>query len=255
MLKSPLLEKSAVRHGFFTREGGVSTGLYSSLNCGPGSNDIPAAVAENRARAMALIGRNAEDLRTVYQVHSADVIVLQDRDDLVPRPKVDAMVTRLPGLALGILTADCVPILFADTQNGIIAAAHSGWKGAVADIGRAVVETMIGLGARRSSILAAIGPAISQESYEVGPEFPAPFLALDATSKKFFIPSVTLGHYMFDLKAFVRRRLEKLEIGGIDVLENDTCAEKDQFFSYRRMTKLGEADYGRQLSAITLGGE
>ena len=252
MLKSQLLESDGIAHGFFTRDGGVSTGVYRGLNCGPGSHDNPQNVTENRARAMAMIGRRPEDLRTLYQVHSGDVIVLRDDVEITPRPKADAMVTNVPGLSLGILTADCVPILFADETNGVIAAAHSGWKGAVADIGRNVVEKMIELGAKRSSITAVIGPAIAQKSYEVGPEFPEPFLALDPRSKKFFVPSARSGHHMFDLKGFVRDRLENLEIKAVDMLENDTCAEEDLFYSYRRMVKRGEPDYGRQLSAIAL---
>ncbi|MCF8467494.1 MAG: peptidoglycan editing factor PgeF [Sneathiella sp.] len=252
MLKSRLLERNGIAHGFFTREGGVSTGIYRGLNCGPGSHDSPENVAENRARAMAVIGHRVADLRTLYQVHSGDVIVLRNDTEIKPRPKADAMVTNVPGLSLGILTADCVPILFADETNGVIAAAHSGWKGAVVDIGGNVVQKMIELGARRSMIRAAIGPAIAQKSYEVGPAFPEPFLALDPRSKKFFIPSVRPGHHMFDLKGFVRDRLEMLEIDAVDMLENDTCAEEDLFYSYRRMIKRGEPDYGRQLSAIAL---
>ena len=252
MLTSSTLEHATISHGFFTRRGGTSTGLYASFNCGPGSNDKPNDVAANRARAMVRLGGKPGDLRTLYQIHSADVIVIRDRTEITPRPKADAMVTNVPGLALGILTADCVPILFADTKNNVIAAAHSGWKGSLADIGKNVVKEMLGLGAEKAYIKAAIGPAIAQKSYEVGPEFPAPFLTLDPNAMRYFIPSSNAGHHMFDLTGFVRDRLQHSGIDVIDVLENDTCAEEDLFFSYRRMTKRGEADYGRQLSAIVL---
>jgi len=252
MLKSKLLDHASISHGFFSRTGGNSTGVYASLNCGPGSKDNPEDVVSNRTLAMNMLGCQPDDLRTLYQVHSADVVVLRDRNEISPRPKADAMVTNIPGLALGILTADCVPILFADTKNNVIAAAHSGWKGSVADIGTNVVDEMVKLGAEKTAIKAAIGPAIAQKSYEVGPEFPAPFLALDRTAMKYFVPSDRTGHHMFDLTGFVRDRLFQSGIEVIDLLENDTCAEEDLFYSYRRMTKRGEPDYGRQLSAISL---
>ncbi len=252
MLQSKVLAHDGVTHGFFTREGGVSSGLYGSLNCGPGSKDDSEDVAENRRRAMQMLGIEPDHLRTLYQIHSADVIVIEDTQKFESRPKADAMVTKVPGLALGILTADCVPILFTDVKNGVIAAAHSGWKGTVSDIARNVVEAMEKLGAAREHIQVAIGPAIAQESYEVGPEFPGPFLDLDPSSERFFIPSVKAGHHMFDLKGFVYSRLERLEVAAIDMLANDTCAEEDLFYSYRRMTTRGEADYGRQLSAVAL---
>jgi hypothetical protein len=254
MLKSRILENDAIAHGFFTREGGISEGLYKGLNCGPGSKDDPACVMKNRSRAMAMIGQPSESLRTVYQIHSTDVLVLNDTKPFDLRPKADAMVTKLPGLALGILTADCVPVLFADVENGVIGAAHSGWKGAHGNISARVIEKMTELGARKQNIKAAIGPAIAQKSYEVGPEFPIPFLQNDAAATRFFIPSENPGRHMFDLSGFVRSELEKLEIDSIDLLENDTCAEEELFFSYRRMVKRGEADYGRQLSAIVLNG-
>lgn len=254
MLKSRIFESDALAHGFFTRDGGVSEGLYRGLNCGPGSKDDPACVTENRSRAMAMIGQSADALRTVYQIHSTEVLVLNDTKHLDSRPKADAMVTTVPGITLGILTADCVPVLFADVENGVIGAAHSGWKGALGNISAGVVEEMTKLGARKQNIKAAIGPAIAQKSYEVGPEFPTPFLNHDPAAEKFFIPSDNPDRYMFDLTGYVREALEKAGIGGIDHLENDTCAEEDQFFSYRRMVKRGESDYGRQLSAIALNG-
>jgi len=252
MLKSRLLENKAIAHGFFTRKGGVSEGLYYGLNCGPGSNDEPEKVTENRSRAMAMIGQPATALRTVYQIHSTEVLVLNHKKELTPRPKADAMVTNIPELALGILTADCIPVLFADVENGVIGAAHSGWKGAVGNISARVVEKMIDLGAARSQIQVAIGPAIAQKSYEVGPEFPEPFFQSDAAAQRFFVPSENPGRHMFDLTGFVQAELEKLCVGEIELLDNDTCAEEDLFFSYRRMVKRGETDYGRQLSAIAL---
>ncbi|WP_340151796.1 peptidoglycan editing factor PgeF [uncultured Sneathiella sp.] len=254
MLKSSILENEAIAHAFFTRDGGVSEHLYQSLNCGPGSKDDPARVAENRARAMAMINRPADALRTVYQIHSTEVLVIDRRQEITPRPKADAMVTNIPGIALGILTADCVPVLFADVENKVIGAAHSGWKGALGNISTRVIEKMTELGAKKSNIRAAIGPAIAQKSYEVGPEFPAPFLEADSDATRFFIPSEKEGHHMFDLTGFVRAGLEKEEIKVVDLLGNDTCAEEELFFSYRRMVKRGEADYGRQLSAIVLTG-
>ncbi|MEH6545727.1 MAG: peptidoglycan editing factor PgeF [Sneathiella sp.] len=252
MLTSSVLENGDISHGFFTREGGVSHGIYGSLNCGPGSKDRAEDVSENRARAMRELGIKPDKLRTIYQVHSADVVVIQDQQELREKPKADAMVTNVPGVALGILTADCVPILFADTSHHVIAAAHSGWKGALANIGKNTVEAMIQLGAHKSDITAAVGPAITQNSYEVGPEFPAPFLDVDPHAARYFTPSVNSGHHMFNLKEFVRDRLRETGIGRVDMLENDTCAEEDLFYSYRRMTKRGETDYGRQLSAIAL---
>ena len=193
-------------------------------------------------------------------------MVIEDDRPLDPRPKADAIVTRLPGIALGILTADCVPLLFADTEAGVIGAAHSGWKGTLGGIGAKVVDAMIALGGVLEAAIeamtaagadpgrtaAAIGPCIAVASYEVGPEFAAPFLAADPDAGRFFIPSEKAGHHMFDLGGFVRAALEKLEIGGIEYLDKDTCAEEALFYSYRRMTKRGEADYGRQLSAIAL---
>ena len=252
MLTSRNLTDDRIAHAFFTREGGLSEGVYEGLNCGPGSADDPTRVAENRVRAMQMIGLDGAALRTVHQIHSTEVVVIEDDRPLDPRPKADAMVTRLPGIALGILTADCVPLLFADTEAGVIGAAHSGWKGTLGGIGAKVVDAMIGLGANRARIQMAIGPAIAQKSYEVGPEFPAPFLAADPDAGRFFIPSEKAGHHMFDLGGFVRADLEKLDIGGIEYLDMDTCAEETLFYSYRRMTKRGEADYGRQLSAIAL---
>jgi YfiH family protein len=241
-----------VRHGFFTRQGGVSAGLYASLNCGYGSSDQPANVTENRRRALATIGLPAEALATTYQIHSADVVDVTKPWPLDARPRVDAMVTTQPGIALGIGTADCAPVLLADPAAGVIGAAHAGWRGAVTGVVEAVVRRMVEHGAQPARIRAAVGPCIAQESYEVGPEFPAPFLQQDPENRRFFLPSKRAGHFMFDLPGYVVSRLQRLGIGAATAVARDTCAEADMFFSYRRTTLAGEKDYGRGLSVIAL---
>ncbi len=243
-----------LRHGFFTREGGVSEGLYASLNCGFGSGDAAEHVAENRARALAAAGMPAGSLVTAYQVHSPDVAVVEKLWRRQDAPKVDAMVTDRPGLTLGILTADCGPVLFADAEARVIGAAHAGWRGAVTGVLEATVVAMEALGARRGRIAAVLGPCIAQRSYEVGPEFPAPFLAQSPENAAFFAPSAREGRHMFDLPGYVVHRLGALGLGQVGRLANDTCAEADRFFSYRRATLEGEKDYGRGLSAICLEG-
>ncbi|HUI16577.1 MAG TPA: peptidoglycan editing factor PgeF [Alphaproteobacteria bacterium] len=241
-----------VRHGFFTRQGGVSRGLYASLNCGLGSGDDPAAVRENRARAMAAFGLAGEALATAHQVHSARVHLLEAPFALAARPQVDGLVTRKRGLALGVLAADCTPVLFADAEAGIAGAAHAGWRGALAGVLEATVEAMVGLGAVRAHIHGAIGPAIAGSSYEVGPEFPAAFLAEDRANSVFFRPAARAGHFMFDLPAYVAERLARLGLAAVDRLEHDTYAAPELFFSYRRNSHEGLGDYGRCLSAIAL---
>jgi hypothetical protein len=241
-----------VRHGFFTRLGGVSAGIYASLNCGYGSSDQAANVTENRRRALALIGLPAEALATTYQIHSADVVDVTKPWPLDARPRVDAMVTTRPGIALGIGTADCAPVLLADPAAGVIGAAHAGWRGAVTGVVEAVVRRMIECGAEPARIRAAVGPCIAQASYEVGPEFPAPFLQQDPENSRFFAPSKRAGHFMFDLPGYVVSRLCRLGIAAAASVDRDTCAEDDMFFSYRRTTLAGEKDYGRGLSVIAL---
>jgi purine-nucleoside/S-methyl-5'-thioadenosine phosphorylase / adenosine deaminase len=241
-----------VRHGFFTREGGVSEGLYASLNCGLGSGDDPDCVAENRARAVARLGLPADRLATAYQVHSNRAALAETPWPADERPRVDALVTRTAGLALGILTADCVPVLFADRDAGVVAAAHAGWRGALDGILEATLAAMQRLGAGAASTLAAVGPAIEQPSYEVGPEFPAPFLAQDPANRDFFQTAPRAGHFLFDLKGYVTRRLAQAGVGRVESLAADTCAEPDRFFSYRRACLKGEPNYGRLLSAISL---
>lgn len=243
-----------LRHGFFTREGGVSEGLYASLNCGFGSGDAAEYVAENRARALAAADMPAGSLVTAYQVHSPDVAVVEAPWRREDAPKVDAMVTGRPGITLGILTADCGPVLFADAEARVIGAAHAGWRGAVTGVLEATVAAMEKLGARRDRIAAVLGPCIAQRSYEVGPEFPAPFLAQAPDNAAFFAPSARAGRHMFDLPGYVVHRLGTLGLGQVGRLANDTCAEADRFFSYRRATLEGEKDYGRGLSAICLQG-
>jgi len=243
---------AGVAHGFFTRRGGVSGGLYASLNVGFGSGDDPTHVAENRRRAMSALSARARALNTVYQCHGVDVAVAEDHWEPSDSPKADAIVARQPGLAIGILTADCGPVLLADAENRVVGAAHAGWRGALGGVLAAVVEAMEALGAKRASIRAAAGPTIAQASYEVGPEFPAPFLEQDAANSRFFRPAERSGHHMFDLPGYIRRRLESIGLGEIAILENDTCAETANFFSYRRATLCGEGDYGRGLSSIML---
>jgi YfiH family protein len=241
-----------VRHGFLGRRGGVSEGLYDSLNCGFGSSDARDRVAENRRRALLLTDAVDATLLTVHQTHSADVVVAEEpwRPDAAPR--ADAIVTRRPGLAIAILTADCAPVLFADLEAGVIGAAHGGWRGALDGVLEATVAEMRRLGARPQATVAAIGPCIGPDSYEVGPEFPKPFLARDPAHARFFRPSARAGHFLFDLPAYVTARLVAAGVQAAATAARDTCAEADRFFSYRRATHAGERDYGRQVSLIAL---
>jgi YfiH family protein len=240
-----------IRHAFFTRQGGVSDGIYASLNGGQGSSDDPANVQENRARMTAYLGLAADRLVSVHQVHSPDVAIVTG-PWAGERPRADAMVTATPGLALGVLTADCGPILFADRQARVIGAAHAGWKGAFTGVVGAVAAAMEGLGARRERIVAVLGPTISRAAYEVGPEFVARFLAADAGHQRFFAPAQKAGHAMFDLPAFIAATVAEAGIGSFHDLGLCTYAEPERFFSYRRTTHAGEPDYGRQVSAIAL---
>ena len=243
-----------VRHTFFTREGGVSAGLFASLNCGYGSADSPANVAENRARAAGRFGLPAERLLTLHQIHSTQVLTV-DESNLwrsPGAPKADALVTDKPGIALGVLSADCAPVLLADTEKRVVGAAHAGWRGALAGVVEAAVAAMEKLGARRDYIHAAVGPCIAHQSYEVGPEFPAPFTAQDPANAGFFIPARRAGHHMFDLPGYLLRRLRLLGVAAAEFSGHDTLSNQDQFFSFRHNTLNGERDYGRGLSAITL---
>jgi YfiH family protein len=249
---SALNEVSRVRHGFFTRDGGVSQGIYATLNCGLGSNDSPDSVRENRIRAMQMIDQPPGALVTLYQAHTADVVVV-DQPWEGQGPQADAMVTTRPGIALGILTADCAPVLLADGKAGVIGAAHAGWKGALAGVLENTVAAMTRLGARPAEMVAAVGPCIAQRSYEVGPDFPAPFLAQSDDNEQFFAPRAPRpGHFLFDLAAYAARRLALAGVAQIIRTPCDTCQEASRFYSYRRATLRGEPDYGRQLSAIVI---
>ena len=242
-----------IRHGFFGRAGGVSEGLYRSLNCGYGSGDDPEAVRENRTRATATCGLSPPALCTAYQVHSAEALVVTAPWKREDAPRVDAMATATLGLALAILTADCVPVLMADREAGVIGAAHAGWRGALNGILEAAVEAMLRLGARAGEIRAVIGPAIGAASYEVGPEFPAPFLARRAQDEDLFTPAKRDEHFLFDLTGYVARRLGGLGLAAVAATGGDTCVESDRFFSYRRSVHRGEPDYGRNISIVALG--
>jgi len=252
MIQSATLASPNTRHAFFTREGGVSEGLYASLNGGIGSRDAPERVRENRARMAASLGVAPDHLVSCYQIHSPDVIVATEPWTRETAPRADAIVTTVPGLAVGVSTADCGPILFAEPDAGVIGAAHAGWKGALTGVIEATVAAMVKLGAARHRIKAAIGPLIRQPNYEVGPEFVARFKASDAASVAFFEPAARDSHAMFDLPGYIRARLERAEIQGIEDLGLCTYADEARFFSYRRTTHRGEPDYGRHVNAIAL---
>ena len=253
MLQALLLsELAGVRHGFFTRSGGVSHGVYATLNGGTGSNDAPDNVEENRARMAIALGVTPDRFLTAYQIHSPDVVVVEEPWTHDRRPRADAIVTRLPQLAIGVSTADCGPLLFADAEAHVIAAAHAGWRGALAGVIEAAIAAMEKLGAQRSRIATALGPTIRQPNYEVGSEFVERFLAADADNKRFFKPSTSSGHAMFDLGGYIAERLQRAGITNFEDLGLCTYAEPERFFSYRRTTKLGEPDYGRHINAIAL---
>lgn len=249
-----LLGLPHIQHGFFTRIGGVSEGIYGSLNCGHGSHDVREAVAENRRRVATALGqRDAAQVLTLYQVHSATALVV---DEPLPRdvlPKADALVTRTPGLVVGALAADCAPVLFADPEAGVVAAAHAGWRGAFSGVIEATIAKMTSIGAVRSRIRGAVGPCINQAAYEVGPEFEAEFLAADPALSRFFKRFNPQGRPHFDLPGFVASRLEIAGISAVEQKSACTFSDSARFFSYRRTTKAKEADYGRQISAIVIG--
>jgi len=240
---------SAVRHGFFTRRGGASSGVFAGLNCGTGSSDQSEVVAINRARAAAALEVEPTALVAVHQVHSADVHEVSGPSG--DKPRADAMVTATPGLALSILTADCQPVLFADPQAGVIGAAHAGWRGALDGVLERTVEAMEGLGAQRGEITAVIGPTISQDAYEVGPEFLDAFLDVDPDNARFFAEGRE-GRKQFDLPGFGLHRLKAAGVGRAGWTGHCTYSDPARFYSYRRTTHAGEADYGRLISAIRL---
>ena len=242
-----------VSHGFFGSQGGVSEGLYASLNAGAGSQDDPGAVADNRARIAAAIGASTPaHLLSCYQHHSSDALLI--RAPFIDRPKGDAMVTKVPGLALAIMTADCVPVLLCDPEAGVIGAAHSGWKGALGGINEATIEAMESIGAQAGRITAAIGPCIGQDSYEVGPEFRDTFLAEVSYSERFFVPGKG-DRLQFDIQGFVHARLVRAGLSRTDIIGHDTCALADQYFSNRRRNHQGLPDYGRNASVIMLNAD
>ena len=241
-----------IRHGFFGREGGVSEGIYASLNCGLGSNDSRDAVTENRARVSRHLGGLEPVVVTLHQHHSADALVVEA--PLAPGglPKADAVVTRTPGLVVGALAADCTPVLLADAEAGVVAAAHAGWRGATGGVLEAAIAAMIGLGARRDRIHAAVGPSINQAAYEVGPEFEDQLLALDPGNAAFFRRPRPKARPHFDLPGYVAARLGRAGLRSIERQTPCTDVNESEFFSYRRSRRLGEPDYGRQISAIVV---
>jgi hypothetical protein len=240
-----------IRHAFFTREGGVSDGIYASLNGGLGSKDAPDKVQENRSRMAAALGVAPARFLTCYQIHSPNVVVATTPWTREATPEADAIVTREPGLAVGVLTADCGPVLFADGEAGVVGAAHSGWKGALGGVLEATIAAMEKLGAKRGRIRAALGPLIRQENYEVGPEFVTRFTAADAANARYFAPSQKAGHAMFDLPSYVAARLGRAGV-ALEDLRLCTYADPARFFSYRRTTHHAEPDYGRHVNAIML---
>jgi len=252
MLGSPLLSSvPGLRHAFFTRHGGVSDGLYDSLNGGLGSNDDQANVAENRRRMAEQMGVEPSHFLTPWQIHSPEAVVVSGPWSDTSRPRADALVTRVEGLAIGVTAADCGPILFVDPNARVIAAAHAGWKGALTGIVECTVEAMVNLGAEPGGIVAAIGPLIRQHSYEVGAEFVDRFIESDAENAMFFLPSPREGHAMFDLAGSIRTRLENAGVLMIDDIGLDTYSD-ERLYSYRRSVHRNEPDYGRHVHAIAL---
>ena len=249
-------ESKTIRHGFFGRQGGVSAGLYHSLNCGVGSDDIAESVQENRIRVSQQLTVDKGNLVTIHQVHSADcVVVTKPFETMEERPKADGLATDVPGLALGVLTADCGPILLAgEKADGapVIGAAHAGWGGALKGVGEATVEKMLELGAEAASLRAAIGPCIGPKSYEVSVGFETPFLERNPEDEHFFKSAQKEGHLMFDLPGYIASRLARCGVGQVTITGQDTFAEEENFFSYRRTTHRREPDYGRQISAIAI---
>jgi hypothetical protein len=251
LVQSSNLKRPEVVHGFFGRKGGISTGVYESLNCGPGSGDNRAAVLENRGRAAEALSPHGK-LVTMYQVHSANALIVHEPWEIADNPKADGMATNKPGITLGILTADCAPVLMCDPQACVIGAAHAGWQGALSGITDSVVSAMVRLGAVPERIATAIGPCIGQMAYEVGDEFEARFISADPANRRFFAKSPATGRWLFDLTQYVAERLKRAGVVSVEPLGRCTYEEQENFFSYRRTTHLKESDYGRQLSAIML---
>lgn len=253
-LQAPALAKlGGIRHAFFTRTGGVSTGVYATLNAGVGSRDAPQNVATNRARMAATLGVTPERLLSCYQVHSPDAVTVAYPWSADARPHADAMATAVPGIAIGVSTADCGPVLFADPAARVIGAAHAGWRGALAGVTDATIAAMERLGAVRARIVTALGPMIRQPNYETGPDLKTRFIAADPANERFFRPSGREDHFMFDLAGYLAARLAAAGVGSIEDIGACTYADEAHFYSYRRMTHRGEPDYGRHINAIVLG--
>jgi polyphenol oxidase len=254
MLQSAALSAlGGIRHAFFTRDGGVSDGIYASLNGGVGSDDAAAQVAENRARMAAALGVAPDCLLTAHQIHSPDVVTIERPWAPAERPRADAIVTRTPGLAIGVTTADCGPVLLADVAAGVIGAAHAGWRGAATGVLEATIAAMERCGADRARMVAALGPMIRQPNYEVGPEFVTRFTADDGANERFFRPSSRKDHALFDLPGYIAARLAGAGVRKVEDLGHCTYADAARFFSYRRSTHRAEKDYGRHINAIALG--
>jgi YfiH family protein len=251
-LTHPSLDHPSIRHGFFGRRGGVSEGIYSTLNCGFGSDDATEAVAENRARVAAQLSVAADRLLTVHQIHSPDVMIVETPWDRTAAPKADAMVTKRPGIALGVLAADCAPVLLADAEAGVIGAAHAGWRGAFGGVVHATVAAMAALGADPARIAAVIGPCIGRNSYEVGEDFRQRFIEADPADDAHFHRPAPGAKPHFDLSGYLLARTRKLGLASVERLAADTLAAPDLWFSYRRETLAGGRDYGRQVSCIVL---
>lgn len=252
MIAADALDLDGIAHGFFTREGGHSAGLFDSLNCGMGSGDDKQTVLKNRAVVAERLGVAPDRLLSAWQVHSPDAALVSAPWQGEERPRVDALVTTTPGLALGVLTADCGPVLFADPEARVIGAAHAGWKGALTGVTTRTLALMEEQGAARSRVTAVIGPMISRAAYEVGPEFPGRFTEADPAIARYFTPSPRPGHFMFDLPAYLADRLQAEGVGRVVNLSLCTCSDERRFFSYRRATHRNEKDYGRLISAIAL---
>jgi len=252
MIEARTLSLKGIRHGFFTRQGGISGGLYASLNGGIGSRDNATDVAENRARMATALGVKPQSLLTAYQIHSPQAVVVETAWTLEARPRADGIATRTPGVAIGVTTADCGPVLFAEPTAGVIGAAHAGWRGALAGIVEATVAAMEQLGASRDRIHAALGPMIRQHNYEVGPDLITRFAAEDSGSERFFVPAPREGHALFDLAGYIGMRLARAGVRQFEDLGFCTYADPARFFSFRRSTHNAEADYGRHVNAIAL---
>ncbi len=241
-----------VRHGFFTRQGGYSTGVFESLNCGFGSGDNPEVVQRNRDECAGALGVDGKRLVTVFQQHTANVVTVTEPWPANGAPVADAMVTNRPNIAIGVLAADCAPVLLADPDNGIVGVAHAGWKGALTGVIEQTVEAMLSLGAQVGSLMAVVGPSIGRASYEVGPEFRQRFLEDDEKNTSHFSPVNDEGKCHFDLQEYVLSRIECVGVTQIEPMFVDTCADQERFFSYRRSCLHGDSHYGRQLSSIAL---